>query len=581
MTDKILAVSRIAQDISIFALDPPAWTRLEPLSLTGDPRPGLETRVHDALWMLGRQWQFGEFQGEDAGSPTGVLVEADARPVTAWRPGGGADNAARAVPKDAPLDPFVEMEAPRDKGPGLRQRAEAGALLVTALSEGGLDARAALLAACPLPASEPVAQGDAEFWKPAPLFVTLARGAPDGQIAAKALEAGTPPWLAGASAAAKAAAADWLAWYRANVDPPQTVAPSSWLDERLEYRFAIRAGSPSDGVVLEAPLHLGGVIDWHDFDYNANRADVSIPGEASDVGAPVKTSKTMLPTPLTYAGMPSDRLWQFEDGNVNFGMLNVQAHDPARLCLVEFATIFGNDWFLAPFDVATDTLTEISKVVYSNTFGEEISIAAASDGQRAARFRLFEFSKFDKPADTRAGLLVAPTARGTLQGRALEEVQFLRDENANMCWALEKIVQVQSGDPRSRRDEKPEPPLKRADDPDLIDAELWYRLQTQVPAYWVPLVPVPTSNRGGFILRKGTTTGAEPAYGWLLHGRPFDLKDEELPREGVAVRRIAELALGREGVTHRWIGRQVSVGRGEGSSGIASDSADSVTPPPS
>jgi hypothetical protein len=472
------------------------------------------------------------------------------------------------VPKDAPLDPFVEMEAPRDKGPGLRQRAEAGALLVTALSDAGLDIRAALLAACPLPASEPVAQGDPDFWKPAALFVTLARGAPDGQSAAKALEAGTPPWLASASAAAKAAAADWLKWYRENVEPQQTVAPSSWLDERLEYRFAIRAGSPTDGVVLEAPLHLGGAIDWHDFDYNADRADVSIPDEAGDVGAPVKTSKTMLPTPLTYAGMPSDRLWQFEDGSVNFGMLNVQAHDPARLCLVEFATIFGNDWFLAPFDVATDTLTQIKKVVYSNTFGEEIAVPAASDGQRTGRFRLFEFSNFDKPAETLAGLLVAPTARGMVQGRALEEVQFLRDENANMCWALEKIVQVQSGDPRSRRDEKPEPPLQRADAPDLKDAELWYRLQTQVPAYWVPLVPVPTSNRGGFILRKGTTTGAEPAYGWLLDATPFNLKDEG------AARRVpfdeSELALG--GTAPRTVGSRAKYRRARKQNGLASDS---------
>jgi hypothetical protein len=257
-------------------------------------------------------------------------------------------------------------------------------------------------------------------------------------------------------------------------------------------------------------------------------------------------------------------------------MLNVQAHDPARLCLVEFATIFGNDWFLVPFDVATDALTRIKRVVYATTFGEQIQLGAASDTQRTGRFRLFEFSNADNPAQTLAGLLVAPTARGTLAGRALEEVQFLRDENANMCWALEKIVQVKSGDPRSRRDEKPKAPPDPVVADDLKEAELRYRLQTQVPEYWIPFVPVPTSNRGGFILRKGTTTGEDPAYGWLLHARPFDVKDEEVPREGVTVRRVAQLTLGRDGATHRWIARRVSVGRGEGSSGLADDSAISI-----
>jgi len=572
MTGKSFAVSRVPNEFAVFELEPQAWTRLEPLSLTGDPGPGLEARVHDALWLLGRQWQFGEFHGEDTGSPTGVHVDAQTRPVTAWRPGGDKATAAQPVPIDVPLDPFIEDEAPSVDGPGLRQRAEAGSLLVIALAEAGFDARAALVAACPLDAQ----QGAPVFDRPALLFVTLARSAPDGRKAAEALEGGMPAWLAGASAGAKSAAAEWLKWYRESVEQQQA-APSSWLAQRLEYRFAIRAGSPTDGVTLEAPLHLGGAIDWHDFDYNPARAHVAVPQEANDIGAPVNLTKSMLPTQLSYAGMPSDRLWQFEDGRVNFGMLNVQAHDPARLCLVEFATIFGNDWFLAPLDVAPGSLTEIQHVIYTNNFGEQIPVPPAADGARPARFRLFEFSTVGAPMQTRPGLLLAPTTRGTLEGRVLEEVQLLRDENANMCWALEKTVQVKSGDPRNRRDEEPAPAPKPNADPDLKDAELRYRLQTQVPAYWIPLVPVPTSPSGGFILRKGRIGDIDTVTGRLLRGKPVDVQDEEIPREGVAVRRVAELALGRDGVTHRWISRRVSVGRGEGSSGLASDSAVPVT----
>jgi len=58
----------------VFANDAPAWMRLEPQSVSGDPTPGIEARVHDATWLLARQWQFGEFQGEDAGTPVSVSV---------------------------------------------------------------------------------------------------------------------------------------------------------------------------------------------------------------------------------------------------------------------------------------------------------------------------------------------------------------------------------------------------------------------------------------------------------------------------------------------------------------------------
>src|SRR5689334_17243389 len=44
------------------------WARIEPHSRAADMDSGLEMRIHDPLWMLTRQWQFGEFQGEEAGS---------------------------------------------------------------------------------------------------------------------------------------------------------------------------------------------------------------------------------------------------------------------------------------------------------------------------------------------------------------------------------------------------------------------------------------------------------------------------------------------------------------------------------
>jgi hypothetical protein len=567
----LVRVTVVSESLSAIALFQPAWTRLEPQSLTGDPAPGLEARVHDPLWLLGRQWQSGEFKADDAGSPIGVRVSGVTRPITAWRPGDDPAAAGRTLPPDRPLDPLVEREAPTARGPGLRQRAEAGALLVTALAEAGFDGRAKLLADCPLPlAAAPPPQVPAALWQAPRAFATIARASPDGEQAAVDLEAGAPAWLAGAGVDALAAAADWLAWYRDNVSHHVADAPSSWIPDRLEYRFAMRAASGNDAIVLEAPFYPAGSIDWHDFDQAAQER-IAIPDDQQGNVAPAARTMTMLATPLTYAGMPSDRLWQFENGSVNFGMLNVQAHDPARLCLVEFATIFGNDWFLVPFDVDTSALTTLTEVSYTNTFGERIAVPDADDRTRTGRFRLFEISVAGSETDTLRGLLLPPTVRGALQSRALEEVQFVRDESANMCWALERQVQPASGDPRNRGDEaKPAPPSGAP----LDGADLRYLLATVVPDYWIPLVPVPIAGgNGGFFLRKGSTGDTDAALGILLEPRPFDIKDEEVPREGVRVRRVAQLARATDGTTLRWIARRVSVGRGEGSSGLAYDSA--------
>ena len=46
-----------------------SWLRLEPRTRKADMAAGLQARIYDPLWLLARQWQTGEFQGEDAGSP--------------------------------------------------------------------------------------------------------------------------------------------------------------------------------------------------------------------------------------------------------------------------------------------------------------------------------------------------------------------------------------------------------------------------------------------------------------------------------------------------------------------------------
>src|SRR5579863_5964890 len=76
------------------------WTRLEPSPRDPTMQRSLQAQVRDALWMLGRQWQLGEFLGSDGGSPVQATCAAQSQTVTTYCP--GADPTATV-----PIDPTL------------------------------------------------------------------------------------------------------------------------------------------------------------------------------------------------------------------------------------------------------------------------------------------------------------------------------------------------------------------------------------------------------------------------------------------------------------------------------------------
>ena len=76
-----------------------SWIRLEPRSRNAEMDASLQARVYDPLWMLARQWQFGEFEGEDNGSPV----------VSRWR----AEEAKLARYYAGSIAPNTMVNAPR------------------------------------------------------------------------------------------------------------------------------------------------------------------------------------------------------------------------------------------------------------------------------------------------------------------------------------------------------------------------------------------------------------------------------------------------------------------------------------
>jgi hypothetical protein len=575
-------------------VEPPAMVRVEPDSTTGDPAPGSEARIADAAWMLGRQWQFGELNGEDAGSAVSVQVSSSALPITAWSPLDDDTIEMHGVQwrpwhPSALLEELVQDVPQLALGAGLRQRAEAGAQLLDMLVEAGEATLASTLAAthplalAPDPASpeEPV-PGETDEERAARLAVVAQRDAldpnakrllrllhgavPDGAALLAELAAGEPAWMADATDpdAARAVVAAWRTWLTGAPD-----AGGAWTTPRLEYRFALRFGDDQNAVVLRGTHFGSSEVRWSDLEW-MERAGDALPDGAPD-GAPVETAATMLATPLRFPGMPADRYWQLEDGAVDLGAIEAQPTDLARLCLAEFAMTSGDDWLSVPVDGLLGAINRVLTVQVTDDFGEVTTVPELVD----AGLSLFRVSSVTQRL--LPGIVLPPLAAGTLVGEAVEEVLFLRDEMANMAWAIEQTVQGRSGDPRSRASE----PSPEADPwpENLTPEERVYRLQTAVRANWIPLVPISltpgqVSLRKGALLRKDEPVLAESV---TLGPTPLTFPGEEIAREGVQLRAVPVLARRADGTYARWAAYRVRTGRGEASSKLAWDAALAIT----
>lgn len=553
-----------------------SWSRLEPRARDSSLAPGLEARVHDALWLLARQWQFGELSaGSDLGTAVLAEVVIEVAPLARFRPGRPDDGAATEPydPAAAPLEARVEAEDPLSE-PTARLRARAGLQFERLLVAHGVGSYAAAYRAAYALAG-PDEPGDA----PAARFLAVVGGRVldgkrlyDDMSAALRPTGGASPALppepvveAADADAVGRAAESWLEWYDELYVRPTGTA---WVGDRMEYVFGLAAPSADgEGIALEVDEHTDGRLDWYGFSAGGGSGP-------TDGAVQVDDPATMIPTPVTYPGMPAQRLWEFEDANVSFGDVEAQPEDLGRLLLTQFALIYGGDWLLVPIEVPAGSLVRVHSLVVSDTFGQRVRIAPATAIERAeGDWRMFTLSP---GAD---GLLVAPVLVSALRGRDLEEVLLLRDETANLAWAVERTVEGAHGLPVDRA--QAEYARRPGTPPPAADGDVFtYRLMTDVPEHWLPLLPrraqpgdpATTLELGSLprVLPDGSATTTAP-LGRVLQPPGLTLREEEVPREGARVTRGYRMARWVDGTTFLWLSRRKQVGRGEGSSSLRFD----------
>ncbi len=513
--------------------------RMEPLPRSNEVASGLAARIHDAAWLLTRQWQFGEFIGQDAGSPVVVSIGGRSERISAWRP----------VPEDVepppwrryrvtqgPLDPRVEGES--RARPDVRTRIEGGLHLANLLREKGRDqALRSITAACPM----------GELPDDLGLLGLLAADVPDGAEVARRLRAGNL-----GPAAAKPVLTTWLAWWKERVGGP--APPDAFNEHRFEHRFEVSVGD----VVLRAEEHTGDGLDWHSVD----RVD----GTPAARAPAFRIRAEGLPTPIRYGGLPADRFWEMEDAKVDLASADVTTLDTGRLLLIGFAEVYGNDWFVAPLEVPVGSLSTLGRVVVTDSFGDQWLLDKA--GSADSGWNMYAVTGTDD------GLLILPSMRGQV-GEPLETVALARDELANTAWAIEQSFTDAHSRLVDRREAwlRDEPQLSR---PGETPA---YAVQTVVPDYWLPLIPVPVPGVAEAIrfqvarllqpLPDGTPRESSP-HGRLLHLTQW-VHEEEVPRDGVRLTRRPALARWYDGSWHTWTRREKNAGSGESSSGLAFD----------
>ena len=266
-----------------------------------------------------------------------------------------------------------------------------------------------------------------------------------------------------------------------------------------------------------------------------------------------------MPAPVTAPGLPAARFWEFEDGRLNIAAIQPATTDLAQVLLVETLSGYGNDWFVTGVDLPVGRLVESRSLVVTDTFGVRTLLQPAGAGT-TGRWGLFRHAM---PADDDEAegvpisnlLYLAPRVAQPLIGPVVEQVTFTRDEQANVGWAIEQIVEspLQVGVRLS--DARP------ADPPGDPDAAPDYRLAHEPPPHWIPLLPVRSGPDGQVVLARGSVldvTGGRrlvESVTALLAGDvdgSLLIPEEEVPDDGLVVQRHYQAARWIDGTLHVW-----------------------------
>jgi len=554
-----------------------AYNRLEPRARTEDFERSLRAEVRDPLWMLTRQWQMGELEMEDAGTAV------DARLLTSH---AHVDRVAlkgetgRAYDETLPLETMIERETVpfthalrvqigqyflKLHPPALRTKYEPKYRIDYAFD----------------PNLEGTLRGQVDGLA---LYIATKSRAIDGKKVLDAIVGDTLPDIdAGDADAMKDVLTQLRNWLARQYSQPVSLAESAWDPQRLTYRFRIAAPKTAkEQLLLDANRYHEGRVDWYSFD--ADPSGASLTTDSPDpltLPAPQKPI-AFIPTAASFKGMPNPRFWEMENRQINFGKLNAQTTDHLLLLFAELGLVYGNDWFVIPYEMPVNTLCEVRGLVITDVFGDRTVIGAADEGADNdwQRWSMFNLSNKGQIGVYNRQFFLPAALTQSLESAPIEQVNYLRDEMANMVWAVEERIPdatnrgINGNDAADKTGIEPPPILNSP-------ATIRYLLGTSVPENWIPFLPVhqPGSvQQIRFQRAKMPKLGMPPKEvinpkGVLLTEvpPPYYIEEEEIPSAGTLVKRTYQRTRWYGGRTYVWIARTRETGRGQGESNLRFD----------
>jgi len=588
------------------------WNRLEGRPRTTEFDRALQADIHDPLWMLSRQWQLGEFRGEDGGSPVTAMFHVQTTRPTRYQ---AQDSPPEDLPDGQPLETLVEGRAvPFTIGPSmisLDLRLAMGRRWMKLMSAMPPALRTRIMARWPVTEPDPASDATVPLAADAEVRATLqalAGRTVDGYELYQHLKAGGHPYdgvdgvTAQQEAQLDALAPRFIGWFDDLIAQPS--GPEAFDPTRLEHRFSLAAPGTSGETVLSAPAFPGGRLDWHAFSYDTSGTTLGVASGTPASGAAAGVTRTVVPGEVRYRGMPSPRWWAFEDGQTDFGAVTPDTTDLVKTLFIEFALVYSNNWFLLPFDLDAGSLAQVDGVAFTDVFGQRTWIeptgtGADDDWQRWSMYNLDVSGT--GPAAARLGLFLPSSAAGAAQGPPVEDILMVRDEAANMVWGIEQTVWLATGSPQPGSEaaretlayrEQLQPPAAEP----APAAPITYQVSSTVPENWIPFIPVHVTGdnreiqlqRGAMPrILGGAVAKVQPRTTLLRPGldaaQPYFVHEEEVPRVGARVTVAFNRTRRHDGRVLVWLGAWRATGRGEASSGLdwdrINDAPSGSTPP--
>lgn len=598
-----------------------AWVRIEPRCRSNNFSEGIAAKIADPLWGLSRQWQVGEFEGEDAGSPVKVEITYETQKIETV----GLGSRVVELEGSQPLEMLVEQEPlSLDWHTRVRIGQTFERLLrhrVSQHAEKLIDYYRQRF-----PVNEPTAE-DKSLDRATFRFLKFMKGrVVDGK---QLLQVNTLPSPDDISTfrefeeiqnSINSIHVDLQKRYIHYLPQPNSkLSSEAWQPQKLHYQFQLNLTTPESSSPREALPSLlesqpnlvardyrNGELDWYTFE---------VQGKIQNL--PHSQSICVYPTALRIAGT-SPRWWAFEDANTNFGDMDVATPDLAKLILMEFVLIYGDDWFIAPLSVPMGSLVKIKDLKVLNVFDDisgENSLPAIESAQTVVRraieargadpdnpqlrwsmFSLSPASQVTQVESENDGtltdwvdvLFIPPVAGFRQESPPLEEIRFLRDEGANMVWAVEHTILNGLGHSVDGFEAQLERLARRGEmeqgEPPSVGEGLHYQLASLMPENWIPFIPqaVPDLNYRSIRLLRAemlrNTLDAE-AEAIMPLSRMMELVEEPLllleeaivPRAGLRMQLTYQRVRWVDGKTYIWLGRKVLTGRVQGSSGLQFD----------